>query len=99
MTCEASGPAINAIGKIFGHQTAKYTCRVDDEITEPRMPARYKQLQELDQAGEDNEINRQQATLLAKSQAEGKSGCCKNHQMLKLMGRYGLWPKTRRYDR
>jgi hypothetical protein len=94
----ASGPAINAIGNIFGHQTAKYTCRVDDEITEPRMPARYKQLQELDQAGEDNEINRQQSTHLAEAQAEGESGCRKNRQMLKLMGSSGLWPQAGWHD-
>ena len=62
------------------------------------MPARYKQLQDFNQAGEDNEINRKQATLLVEAQAESKSGCRKNHQMLKLMGNIGLWPKTGRHD-
>jgi len=62
------------------------------------MPARYKQLQEFNEAGEDDEINRQQASLLAESQAEGKSGCRKNRQMLKLMGGNSLWSKAGWYD-
>ena len=55
---------INVIDGIFCHQTAKYACCVDDEITEACMPTRYEQLQEFNEAGEDDEINRQQAALL-----------------------------------
>ena len=42
------------------------------------MPTRYEQLQELNEAGEDDEINRQQAALLVEPQTEGKSSCRKN---------------------
>ena len=60
---ERQHPVINATDKIFCHQTAKYACSVDDEIAKARMPARYEQLQEFNEASEDDEINRQQATL------------------------------------
>ena len=62
------------------------------------MPTRYKQLQEFNKAGEADEINRKQAALLVEARAESKSGCRKNHQMLKVMGGIGLWPETGRHD-
>ena len=57
------------------------------------MSARYKQLQDFNKAGEADEINRKQAALLVEASAESKSGCRKNHQMLKVMGDIGLWPR------
>ena len=63
------------------------------------MPTRYEQLQEFNEASEADEINREQAALLVEPQTEGKSSCRKNNQMLKEMGRNGLWPKTGRHDR
>ena len=50
------------------------------------MSTRYKQLQDFNKAGEADEINRKQAALLVEASAESKSGCRKNHQMLKAMG-------------
>lgn len=83
---------------VFCHQTAKYAYCVDDEITQARMPTRYEQLQEFNEAGEDDEINREQAALLVEPQTEGKSSCRKNPQMLKVMRGNGLWSETGRYD-
>ena len=62
------------------------------------MPPRCEQLQEFNGAGEDDQINREQAALLVEAQAEGKSGCRKNCQMLEVMGSYGLWSKPGRYE-
>ena len=42
---------------VFCHQTAKYARGVDDEITEARMPARYEQLHQFNEASEYDKIN------------------------------------------
>ena len=93
-----SHPAINVTDNVLCHQAAKYACCVNDEITEACVATRYEQLQEFNEAGENDEINREHIALLVETDAECKTSCRKNQQMLKIMGGNCLRPKTGRND-
>ena len=83
---------------VLCHQAAKYACRVDDEITEACVATRYEQLQEFNEAGKNDEINREQIALLFETDAEREPSCRKNQQVLKIMRGNCLRPKIGRDD-
>ena len=83
---------------VLCHQAAKYACRVNDEITEACVAPRYEQLQEFNEAGKNDEINREHISLLVETDAERKTGCRKNQQMLKIVGGNCLRPEIGRDD-
>ena len=62
------------------------------------MATRYEELHEFNEAGKNDEINREQNALLFETHAEREPGCRKNQQVLKLMRGRCLRPKIGRDD-
>ena len=55
---------------VLCHQTAKYACRVNNEITEACVATGYKQLKQFNKARKNDEINREHTSLLVEPEAE-----------------------------